>query len=75
MKPEVVHDDGLYLRHMLERCQRIGRLIAPGRQHFDESEGLQDGVIRNLEVIGEASKRAAEETGALLHLQFLRKSC
>jgi uncharacterized protein with HEPN domain len=54
-----VKDDRLYLHHMLERCQRISRFIQPGRAVFLESEELQDAVIRNIEVIGEAAKRVS----------------
>jgi len=42
---------------MLERCQRISRSIRPGKEVFFASEELQDAVIRNIEVIGEAAKR------------------
>ena len=55
-------DDRLYLYHMLERCERITRFIGPGRDRFFESEELQDAVIRNVEVIGEAAKRISRET-------------
>jgi uncharacterized protein with HEPN domain len=54
-----VKDDRLYLHHMLERCRRITRFIAPGREAFQRSEVLQDAVIRNVEVIGEAAKRVS----------------
>ena len=46
---------------MLERCHRITRFIGPGRETFMESEELQDAVIRNIEVIGEAAKRVSTE--------------
>lgn len=55
-------DDRLYLHHMLERCQRITRFIAPGREAFLGSEEMQDAVIRNVEVIGEAAKRVSSES-------------
>lgn len=54
---------------MLERCRRISRFIRPGRQVFFESEELQDAVIRNTEVIGEAAKRVSD--GARGHLGSL----
>jgi uncharacterized protein with HEPN domain len=54
-----VKDDRLYLHHMLERCHRIARFIRPGREAFMASEQLQDAVIRNVEVIGEAAKRVS----------------
>jgi uncharacterized protein with HEPN domain len=46
----------------IERCQRISRFIAPGRAAFLASEEMQDAVIRNVEVIGEAAKRVSNET-------------
>lgn len=57
-----MRDDRLYLHHMVERCHRIARFIAPGKEAFMESEALQDAVIRNVEVIGEAAKRVSVET-------------
>jgi hypothetical protein len=57
-----VKDDRLYLHHMLERCHRITRFIRPGRETFIASEELQDAVIRNVEVIGEAAKRVSPES-------------
>jgi uncharacterized protein with HEPN domain len=57
-----VKDDRLYLLHMLERCRRITRFIRPGVEKFMASEELQDAVIRNIEVIGEAAKRVSDES-------------
>jgi uncharacterized protein with HEPN domain len=57
-----VKDDRLYLHHILERCQRVIRFIAAGREVFMTSEELQDAVIRNIEVIGEAAKRVSTLT-------------
>lgn len=57
-------DDRLYLYHMLERCHRVTRFIGPGKEAFMESEALQDAVIRNVELIGEAAKRVSAETRA-----------
>ena len=64
-------DDRLYLHHMLERCHRITRFIGPGREAFMASEELQDAVIRNVEVIGEAAKRVSVEArGRLASLDW-----
>lgn len=52
-------DDRLYLHHILERCRRIERFIQPGREAFMASEVVQDAVLRNIEVIGEAAKRVS----------------
>jgi len=70
-----VKDDRLYLHHMLERCHRITRFIAPGKETFLESEALQDAVIRNVEVIGEAAKRVSAETRARLPQLEWRAIC
>lgn len=57
--------------HMLERCRRITRFIAPGRGAFMASDELQDAVIRNVEVIGEAAKRiSADVRGRLPSLDW-----
>jgi uncharacterized protein with HEPN domain len=46
-----------YLSHILQGIERIGRFTANiDEPAFLESELVQDAVIRNLEVIGEASK-------------------
>lgn len=68
-------DDRLYLHHMLERCHRITRFIGPGKQGFMESEALQDAVIRNVEVIGEAAKRVSAETRARLAVLDWKAIC
>jgi uncharacterized protein with HEPN domain len=47
---------------VLERIDRIVRATAEGRDAFLESEVIQDAVIRNLEVIGEASKNVSPGT-------------
>jgi uncharacterized protein with HEPN domain len=61
-----VKDERLYLHHMLERCHRITSFIGSGKEAFMESEALQDAVIRNVEVIGEAAKRVSAGTRARL---------
>lgn len=47
--------DQLRLSDILERIDRILAATAEGRASFETSDVLQDAVIRNLEVIGEAS--------------------
>lgn len=68
-------DDRLYLHHMIERCHRIARFIGPGKTAFMESDALQDAVIRNVEVIGEAAKRVSAETRARLTQLDWRAIC
>jgi uncharacterized protein with HEPN domain len=49
------------INHIVDACRRIGRYIA-GKSYDDflRDELLQDGVVRQLEIIGEASKRIPE---------------
>src|ERR1700683_3297201 len=51
---------------MLERCRRISRFIRPGKESFMTAEELQDAVISNIEVIGEAAKRVSSEARSQL---------
>ena len=59
-------DARLYLQHMLARYSRITHFIQPGKQAFVASEEMQDAVIRNSEVMGEAAKRISAESRARL---------
>lgn len=47
----------MYLAHILERIDRIETFTVAGREEFLSDMLVQDAVIRNLEVIGEAAKR------------------
>lgn len=48
--------DASRLADILERIDRIVRATAGGKSTFMASEVIQDAVVRNLEVIGEAAK-------------------
>lgn len=51
-------EDRLYLRHILDAIDRIDSYLRDvARPHFDATPLLQDGVIRQLQIIGEAAKR------------------
>jgi uncharacterized protein with HEPN domain len=50
-------DDRLYLAHILECIGRIDEYTASGYEKFIENTMMQDAVLRNLEIIGEATKR------------------
>jgi uncharacterized protein with HEPN domain len=52
-------DDRVYLRDILERIERIEGYTSEGREAFEESRLVQDAVIRNFEVIGEATKKVS----------------
>jgi uncharacterized protein with HEPN domain len=54
--------DRLYLQHIRDAVQRIeSYLEGVDRQEFDTTPLLQDAVIRQLQIIGEASKRLSED--------------
>ena len=51
-------DDTVYLKHILDAIVRIeGYLSGVNQKTFTKTPLLQDGVIRQVEIIGEAAKR------------------
>jgi uncharacterized protein with HEPN domain len=56
-----VKDDRVYLLEILDRIQRIENFVQDGREAFMKSLLIQDAVIRNFEVIGEAVKNLSPE--------------
>ncbi len=51
-------DDSAYLQHILDATSRIEEyLLGVSEEAFHEQYLVQDGVIRQLEIIGEATKR------------------
>lgn len=54
-------DPRVYLAHILECTERIERFTAKGRDYFFREEMVQDAVLRNFEVIGEAAKRLDDD--------------
>jgi len=56
-----VKDPAVYLRHIRDAIARIGKYTAQGRNAFFEDSMVQDAVIRNLEVIGEAVRSLPPE--------------
>jgi len=53
-------DDGLYLVHIHECIQRIEQYVREGREAFMHSTLIQDGVIRNLQVMAESTQRLSD---------------
>lgn len=54
--------DLTYLRHILDAISRIESYLAGvDREAFDSTPLLQDGVIRQLQIVGEAVKRLSPE--------------
>jgi uncharacterized protein with HEPN domain len=52
--------DRLYLEHIREAIDKIAAFTAAGREEFLRNQMVQDAVIRNFEIIGEAVKRLSE---------------
>lgn len=50
-------DPRVYLAHILECIQKIERFTEEGKERFLQDELIQDAVLRNVEIIGEAAKR------------------
>jgi uncharacterized protein with HEPN domain len=59
--------DQLYLRHILEATEKIESYIAVGRDVFMTTTHWQDAVIRQLEIIGEATKRLSQDLRSRHH--------
>ena len=53
--------DRLYLRHILDAIEKIENYVAVGRDVFLSTSHWQDAVIRQLEIIGEASKKLSKQ--------------
>jgi uncharacterized protein with HEPN domain len=54
-------DPRVYLAHILECTDRIEQYIGQDREAFLHNTMVQDAVIRNFEVIGEAAKRITKQ--------------
>lgn len=57
-----LRDDRLYLDQILERIEMTETFTADGRDTFLHSQLIQEAVIRNFEVMGEAVRRLSEQT-------------
>jgi uncharacterized protein with HEPN domain len=56
-------DDSVYLQHILDAIERVEvYLIGVDEERFWDEPMVQDAVIRQMEIIGEASRRVSEET-------------
>ena len=55
-------DNTVYLKHILDAIARIeGYLSGVNQETFTKTPLLQDGVIRQTEIIGEAAKRISSD--------------
>ena len=54
-------EDETYLEHIIDAITKVKRYTADGRIAFMADDKTQDAVVRNLEIIGEASKRLSDD--------------
>jgi uncharacterized protein with HEPN domain len=54
-------DDKVFIHNILESIIKIETYTNSGKDEFMTLEIIQDAVIRNLEIIGEATKRISQE--------------
>ena len=57
-------DDSLYLKYIIDAIIKIGEYTAIGHETFMSETHWQDAVIRQLEIIGEATKNLSDELKA-----------
>lgn len=53
-------DPRVYLAHILESAEKVERYLRVQKTEFLQESMIQDAVIRNFEIIGEAAKRIPE---------------
>jgi uncharacterized protein with HEPN domain len=53
--------DLVYLRHIQDAISKIESYVSVGRDVFITTSHWQDAVVRQLEIIGEATKRISAE--------------
>jgi uncharacterized protein with HEPN domain len=64
----MIKDDLVYIEHILD-CIRKIKEFSDGLsiKEFKTNEMAQDAIIRNIEIIGEASKRISKDTKQTYH--------
>ncbi len=55
--------DAVYLQHILDAADKIERYSAVGQERFFQETYWQDAIIRQLEIIGEATKQISTDLG------------
>lgn len=61
-----MRDDQVYLQHVLDAIAKIDSYISGiGENDFFDNSLIQDGVIRQIEIIGEAVKHLSNEVKAV----------
>lgn len=54
-------DDRLYLDHILERIELIQQFTSDGRNTLFDSALVREAVLRCLEIMGEAARKASDD--------------
>lgn len=54
-------EDETYLQHIIDAITKVEKYTADGRDAFMADDKTQDAVVRNLEIIGEATKRLSDD--------------
>jgi uncharacterized protein with HEPN domain len=58
----MIKNDQVYLEHILEAITKIERFVTDiSKFDFDRNLMIQDAVIRNFEIIGEATKKISKQ--------------
>jgi len=57
-------NDRVYIKHILDAIDKIDQYVQVGYDDFMAHSHWQDAVIRQLEIVGEATKRLSEELRA-----------
>jgi uncharacterized protein with HEPN domain len=65
-------DDSVYLRHILDAIEKIESYVSVGYEEFVEATHWHDATIRELEIIGEATKNLSYAP-AVRQLKFRRE--
>ena len=54
-------DEQVWFSDILESIEKIFRYTSVGKEHFFQDTQVQDAVVRNLEIIGEAASQVPEQ--------------
>lgn len=58
----MAHDEFLYLRHILDAINNVEEYLdGVDEKKFKETRLLQDGVIRQIEIVGEATRHISKD--------------
>ena len=58
----MAHDELLYLRHILDAINTVEKyLYDVNEKRFNQTQLLQDGVIRQIEIVGEAVRHISQD--------------